>query len=1180
MITALSAAKASQLFTRLLLCIEHLSAEEKGKVIILEVRNILEEIYLSLTESNKQVNENLFSRIQSASLLFDLPKNTITDSHILRKYCNLQIHNADSQPTPLELECAISKLAQIVCAISNEAVPQEFKSLNSTALDRKEKPTYIQKQELPSVKIYVTGVQAGPLIGKSQRPSTIITGESTELGEIQIFCVNFSEQPSQKKGTHPNNNLADFAKMLNGYLGATVYIENLNQYGNNANHYLVNIRTNLVIAPDILLDVSDIASCINQTITAPKAQEVWAEGEELLVQDSLLIPEKKTYWINYLDNPYAYFLKKVIGTTSGPTFLKGVIVNNLLDQLIQHPNEDFDYDASFDKVLKDMVLMALKVPESTIADIKSDIKKVHLPNLQRFVRDYFTNCEILAEASFISAEFGLQGRPDVVRIQNNGIDIFELKSSKMKPYSNPYPNHAAQVAGYRLLLGNALGKERINKGVLIYSGAEETSGVYDVTTINMMLQRYSNIRNTILYGLRQIAVNQAEKLFHRIITDPENRRGFNEQNTLYLANALNNASPTVKAYYFEFLGLVMREFFSAKVGAFKSASREEGGYADLWRMSNTQKIISQRVIYGLELTQFNKAKKLLHFTFTQPIEHAFREGDLALIYLDKEFTSPSNTGGAVLKQQFLKGAIKHINSTEIYFSLRSELVPDSLLANKIGWCIEPDQMDGNTWSTVSTLTNFLSAPASVQQVILGVTPPKPPATKQYEFPEDKRLLPHQKQVITAATNANNYYLLQGPPGTGKTSTILPELVRLGLEQHNHITILAFTNKAIAEIERALETAGFDYLLLGGTEEDEGTHPRRISYLKKERTIAQLRNWIVGKRIMLSTVATFNSRKNYFTDLIQFDLLIVDEASQLLEPDLSGVLPTFNKFILIGDQNQLPAVVTQADAFCTSTNPLMQAVGLTDLRTSLFERLYKQCQEKGWHYAIGMLTDHFRMHAEIAGLINSHYNNLLTTSLQRQAASWQGYPNVKDYPIATALQAHRVLFFDFTKERKRKMQVAEAEAAVELVRFIKTYGKHPDGSPFEIGIITPFRAQIAYIKHLLCEAGLEEDILVDTVERYQGQQRDIIIYSLATNDNQSMLTIQALNQEGTTDRKLLVSLSRAKEQIIILGNRELAQTSEAYAQVINHLDSTNAYYNQAVTRNLFLEVDAYLQNKTT
>ena len=148
MITALSVAKASQLFTRLLLCIEHLSAKEKSKVIILEVRNILEEIYLALTESNKQVNENLFSRIQSASLLFDLPKNTIADSHTLRKYCNLQIHNADSQPTPLELESAISKLAQIISAFSNEELPEEFKGLNNTALDKKEKPTYIQRAEL------------------------------------------------------------------------------------------------------------------------------------------------------------------------------------------------------------------------------------------------------------------------------------------------------------------------------------------------------------------------------------------------------------------------------------------------------------------------------------------------------------------------------------------------------------------------------------------------------------------------------------------------------------------------------------------------------------------------------------------------------------------------------------------------------------------------------------------------------------------------------------------------------------------------------------------------------------------------------------------------------------------------------------------------------------------------
>ena len=1174
----LTGSKATQFFNRLLLCSEYLVPEQNLKVIILEVRNILEEIYITLTESNKQVNENLFARIQNAGILHRLPTPSIADSHELRIYCNKQIHDASTQPTIAEVETTLSKLSNLIWTLSGEDFPQILASFKSTSLNSETKKPYVQKPELASVKMYVTGVETGPAIGEKQRPSTIINGESAELGKIKVFCVNFEEQPSQKQKTHPANKMADFAKMLNGYLGATVYIENLRQYGNQPNQYLTNITTNLVIAPDILLDVSDIASCINQTYSAAKAVEVWAEGEALPVQDALLVPEKKTYWVNYLDNPYAYFLKKLIGTTSGANFLKGVIVNNLLDLLIQHPGEAFNYDTAFDKVLKDMVLMALKVSDSAIADMKADIKKTHLPNLERFVKEYFSNCEILAEASFISAEFGLQGRPDVVRIKNDRIDIFELKSSKMKPYSSPYPNHAAQVAGYRLLLGNALGKERIANGILIYSGAEETSGVYDVTRFNMMMQRYSNVRNTILYGLRQIAVNNAEKLLLKIITEPENQRGFNEQNCLYLASALQAAGPIVKAYYFEYLGLIMREYFSAKIGAFKSASREEGGYADLWRLSNDQKLLAQRVVHHLELTNFDKQKKLIRFVFSKPIEHAFREGDLALIYLDPQFAEPGNASDAVLKQQFLKGSIKLINHTEIYFSLRSELVPDSLLAHTTGWCMEPDEMDGNTWATISTLTSFLAAPTKAHQLILGITAPKEPSTKDCFFPDDSGLLPHQKQIISEATNATDYYLLQGPPGTGKTSTILPQLVRLGLEQHHHITILAFTNKALAEIERALETAGFDYLLLGGTEEDEGTHPRRISYLKKERTIGQLRNWIIGKRIMLSTVATFNSRKNYFTDLIQFDLLIVDEASQLLEPDLSGILPTFRKFILIGDQNQLPAVVTQAEAFCQSEDSLMQEIGLSYLRTSLFERLYKQCQQNGWDWAIGMLTDHFRMHQEIAELINSHYNNQLTTSLQRQTTTWQAYQNSGSNPLALPLQQNRILFFDFPKERKRKIQEAEAQYAVELVRFIKSYGKHPNGNAFEIGIITPFRAQIALIKHLLCEAGLEDDILVDTVERYQGQQRDIVIYTLATNDHQSMQTLQAPNQEGTTDRKLLVSLSRAKEQLILLGNRELAQSSPAYSKVIQQIELANGYYNQAKTHSITLTLDAFLQQE--
>jgi hypothetical protein len=329
----LSAIKANQFFNRLVLCSEYLVPDTNLKVIILEVRNILEEIYITLTESNKQIHENLFARIQSAALLFEIPVPSISDSHSIRIYCNKQIHPTDAAPTLAEVESAISMLSKLIWTLSGENIPSALANLKSIPLQEPKK-TYIQKPELASVRLYVTGVEQGPAIGEKQRPSTIIKGESAELGEIKIFCLNFEEQPSQKQKTHPANKMADFAKMLQGYLGATVYIENLRQYGNQPNQYLTNITTNLVIAPDILLDVSDIAGCINQISTAARAVEVWADGEVPPVQDALLVPEKKTYWVNYLDNPYAYFLKKLIGTSSGPQFLKGVIVNNLLDQLI------------------------------------------------------------------------------------------------------------------------------------------------------------------------------------------------------------------------------------------------------------------------------------------------------------------------------------------------------------------------------------------------------------------------------------------------------------------------------------------------------------------------------------------------------------------------------------------------------------------------------------------------------------------------------------------------------------------------------------------------------------------------------------------------------------------------------------------------------------------------------
>ena len=122
---------------------------------------------------------------------------------------------------------------------------------------------------------------------------------------------------------------------------------------------------------------------------------------------------------------------------------------------------------------------------------------------------------------------------------------------------------------------------------------------------------------------------------------------------------------------------------------------------------------------------------------------------------------------------------------------------------------------------------------------------------------------------------------------------------------------------------------------------------------------------------------------------------------------------------------------------------------------------------------------------------------------------------------------------------------EAELVGELVE--KTQALYQEqGRSFtarSVGIITPYPAQIAQIRQVLSQKNIDIDrITIDTVERYQGGARDIIIISLSTNTVNQFRSLISLSEEGV-DRKLNVALTRAREQLIILGNGELLSGNE-------------------------------------
>ncbi len=133
----------------------------------------------------------------------------------------------------------------------------------------------------------------------------------------------------------------------------------------------------------------------------------------------------------------------------------------------------------------------------------------------------------------------------------------------------------------------------------------------------------------------------------------------------------------------------------------------------------------------------------------------------------------------------------------------------------------------------------------------------------------------------------------------------------------------------------------------------------------------------------------------------------------------------------------------------------------------------------------------------------------------------------------------------------KTNTFETDKIIEYLKTINSMQWQENGTT--IGIITPFRAQIAFIRQRIEEEGLmNSSITIDTVERYQGGARDIIIVSLCANKKSMLKSITSINKEGI-DRKLNVALTRAKSQIIILGNRNTLNHDPTYADLINQYE---------------------------
>ena len=928
---------------------------------------------------------------------------------------------------------------------------------------------------------------------------------------------------------------------------------NLVDYTIDTNGYIV--PKIIVLEPDYLIDASAIALCFNN------------------------------YSVSHLN----YFMNKFQLMENRDYLLLGNLANFFLDELIFADNPA---ELEFDKVF----LQSFKQSPfeyATCEDIMTDEgfrafmdkARNQFHNIKRVIAFDFPQQNInprksTLEPSFFSQKYGFQGRLDLLQTGNGDTPykIVELKSGRLPFPSNDAGKialgHEVQTAVYRMMIESVYSKTSrdIDVAILYSAGNHPGQNLRFAAIYQQLEKEIINLRNLIVhneYAISQGSINDVQAQFRslRTMIDTSTRvPDFFVQKIRKVEDTLIQCTPLERMYFYRFVQFISKELYLQKIGDI--AHESPVGVAALWNSEFWERAEALDLLFDLTIASIDDSSNDMKIVFNRTTHQNelvnFREGDICIVYPRNSETD------SVLNNQILKGVVSWINADEVEVRFRYKQRNKKHFAKNTYWAIEHDTMDSSYNSMYKSLFSFLSASHDKRSLLLGIAAP---TAAIVEFEEST---PYTDQVISKAMAADNYFLIVGPPGTGKTSIFARRLIeKYHAEPSKNILVLAYTNRAVNELCEAVNAAfgcadgECDKFIRVGSELSCGEpfrHRLLQNISEKSPNRAALLDEIKGTRIFISTLSSINGRQELF-NLKKFDVAIIDEASQILEPQLMGVLSMVEKFILIGDHNQLATIVLQNEYSSTVTEQPLLDMGLQDCRISFFERLLQTCKKNQWSHAYSQLIHQGRMHEEIASFPSqyfydnnlfpimdwqSHTLELMDTNGGDERDSWIANNRMLFLSTENLLQSHTDS--NALNNASNKINYNEADTIVTLVQSILKVYAHSN-QPLhasQIGIIAPYRNQIALIKQKLAFANISDhdQISVDTVERYQGSQRDIILLSFCVNKAYQLDFLCNLNIDGTVDRKLNVAITRARKQLFMVGNGHILRRHPIYATLLD------------------------------
>jgi len=589
-------------------------------------------------------------------------------------------------------------------------------------------------------------------------------------------------------------------------------------------------------------------------------------------------------------------------------------------------------------------------------------------------------------------------------------------------------------------------------------------------------------------------------------------------------------------------------------------------------------------IRGQEMSRGDYVTVEVERTTHQDISHQLRFGMPAVLFSNHE-----------PKKDRVEGTITHQSGNRLKITLRTDELPDWSRDGKLGIDLLFDDNSYDEMQNAIKTASALDEKTEEGRLVKILTGEKEPTFKTdippFTFP---KLNSSQQLAVNKILSANELAIVHGPPGTGKTTTLVEAIKALIKQDKKQILVVAPSNTAVDLLSEKLSDQGLNVLRVGNParvserlmaltlDSKMAAHPgmKEMKTLKKQaneyknmahkykrsfgkaerdqrkalfdeahrimKDVGKSEQYIIDDLVSKAQVitATLVGANHYTVRNVKYHTVIIDEAGQALEPACWVPILKAQKVVLAGDHCQLSPTIKSSEA------------ARKGLATTLLEKCVALHPE-----SVVLLEEQYRMNDEIMGYSSRvFYHNKLKANdsvahhvlfpedapLAFIDTAGCGYDEKLEGTSSTNPEEAAFLF------KHLGMLVSELETKTGTVgKLLYTIENFPT-----IAVISPYKQQIYILKeqllHMPALLVYGDKISVNTIDSFQGQERDIVYISMTRSNSEGEIGFLS------DIRRMNVAMTRARKKLVVIGDSGTLSSLGFYSDFITYAEQLDAY----------------------